>query len=187
MGIFDSVKKLLVVPDEDELMDDEIYEEPSSRSEKKTLQSQERIENLRPERKVYRKNRETEEVPEPVRERRIEKNNKIVPIRRTSNGGEVCVIKIAPASKHEDIYDQAQDVSDLILEGKAVVVNLEGVDVDAAQRVMDFISGSLYAVQGNIRRVSMYIFIVSPDGVDISGDFVYNEDRLNANEIFKEF
>lgn len=180
MGIFDSVKKLLVVPDEDDLMDDEIYEEPPSRREKKTVQEKERIENLRPERKVYRRNQESEEAPEPVRERRIERNNKIVPIRKTSNGGEVCIMKISS-------FDEAPDVSDLLLEGKAVVVNLEGIDVEVAQRVMDFISGSVYTMQGNIHGVSQYIFILSPNGVDISGDYIDVVDRFDVPNIIKDF
>lgn len=180
MGIFDSVKKLLVVPDEEDYMEDDIYEEAPLRKEKKTVQEKERVENLRPERKVYKKNREREEVQEPVRERRIERTNKIVPIRSIANGVEVCVMK--PSS-----FDESQDICDILLEGKAVVVNLEGFDAGVAQRIMDFISGAVYAIQGQIHGISQYIFILSPNGIDISGDYMDAVDRFDVPNINRDF
>lgn len=105
---------------------------------------------------------------EPVKERRAFRmerttNNKIVPIRTTNQGMEVCIIK--PAS-----FEDSQDICDMLLTGRAVVVNLEGFDPQDAQRIMDFISGSVYAMNGKLHQISRYIFIFSPDTVDISGD-----------------
>lgn len=76
---------------------------------------------------------------------------------------EVCIAK--PTSVND-----ARDVTDLILSGSSVVLNLEGLDVEVAQRILDFISGSSYAVQGNIMKISHYIFVITPSTVDISGD-----------------
>ena len=45
----------------------------------------------------------------------------------------------------------------------------EGLDVEIAQRIIDFTSGSCYAIGGNLQKVSNYIFIVTPKSVDISG------------------
>ena len=53
---------------------------------------------------------------------------------------------------------------------RAAVVNLEGIDLDVAQRIIDFISGSCYAMAGNIEKISNYIFIVTPESIEISGD-----------------
>ena len=53
----------------------------------------------------------------------------------------------------------------------AVVLNLEGIDVDVAQRIIDFASGSCYAISGNLQKISHYIFIITPSSVDVSGDF----------------
>ena len=50
------------------------------------------------------------------------------------------------------------------------MLNLEGLDVDIAQRIIDFTSGSCYAVQGNVMKISHYIFVITPSSVDISGD-----------------
>lgn len=92
-------------------------------------------------------------------------NNKIVPIRTTSRGFEVCIMK--PAS-----FEDSQDICDMLLTGRAAVVNLEGFDSDEAQRIMDFISGCVYAINGKLHQISKYIFIFSPDTVDISGDYL---------------
>lgn len=97
---------------------------------------------------------------------------KITPIkqpaaRRMSGGNsgmEVCVIK--PAS-----VEDAREITETLLANRTVVLNLEGLDVDIAQRIIDFTSGSCFAISGNLQKISHYIFIVTPPSVDISGDF----------------
>ena len=107
-----------------------------------------------------------EEQPEPKRYSRMERtnNNKIVPIRTTSKGLEVCIMK--PTS-----FEDSQDICDMLLGGRATVVNLEGFDPDDAQRIMDFISGCVYSINGKLHQISRYIFIFSPENIDISGDY----------------
>lgn len=90
---------------------------------------------------------------------------KVVPIRTTPKGLEVCIMK--PTS-----FEDSQDICDMLLTGRATVINLEGFDDKLAQRTMDFISGSVYAINGKLHRISSCIFIVSPDTVDISGDYL---------------
>ncbi len=90
---------------------------------------------------------------------------KVVPIRTTPKGLEVCIMK--PTS-----FEDSQEICDMLLTGRATVINLEGFDDKLAQRTMDFISGSVYAINGKLHRISNAIFIVSPDTVDISGDYL---------------
>lgn len=90
---------------------------------------------------------------------------KVVPIRTTPKGLEVCIMK--PTS-----FEDSQEICDMLLTGRATVINLEGFDDKLAQRTMDFISGSVYAINGKLHRISSCIFIVSPDTVDISGDYL---------------
>jgi cell division inhibitor SepF len=68
-------------------------------------------------------------------------------------------------------FEDSQEISDMLLTGRAIVINLEGFDDKLAQRTMDFISGSVYAINGKLHRISNCIFIISPDTVDISGDY----------------
>lgn len=85
--------------------------------------------------------------------------------RKVSGGGmEVCVIK--PSS-----IEDAREITDTLLADRTVVLNLEGIEVEMAQRIIDFTSGSCYAIQGNLQKISHYIFIITPSSVDISGDF----------------
>ena len=78
-------------------------------------------------------------------------------------GMEVCIIK--PTSVND-----AREVTDTLLANSTVVLNLEGLDVEIAQRIIDFTSGSCYAVHGNVMKISHYIFVITPANVDVSGD-----------------
>lgn len=92
--------------------------------------------------------------------------SKISPMRspRRGNGMEVCVIK--PKS-----MEDAREITETLLEECTVVLNMEGLDFEIAQRIIDFASGSCYAIHGNLQKISNFIFIITPPSVDISGDF----------------
>lgn len=91
-------------------------------------------------------------------------SKKVVPIKSSpSRGLEVVVIR--PES-----MEDASEITDTLLSGKAVVLNLEGIHVDIAQRVIDYSAGSCYAMRGNLQKITNYIFLVTPANVDISGD-----------------
>lgn len=92
-------------------------------------------------------------------------SNKVVPIKSAARNLEVCIMK--PST-----FLDSQDICDMLLSGRAVVVNLEGFDPIEAQRIMDFISGCVYAINGRLHQISRYIFIFSPENIDISGDYL---------------
>lgn len=77
---------------------------------------------------------------------------------------EVCVIK--PSS-----MEDTREIADSLVDNCTVVLNLEGMDVELAQRIIDFTSGSCYSLGGRLQKVSSYIFILTPYNVDITGDF----------------
>ena len=68
-------------------------------------------------------------------------------------------------------YEDAQEICDQIKSNRPVVVNLEKVEYPVAQRIMDFLSGTCYSLEGSIQRVANNIFIIAPGSVDISGNF----------------
>jgi cell division inhibitor SepF len=70
-----------------------------------------------------------------------------------------------------EAFDDAQDICDHLKNKKPIVINLEGVEKEGAQRIIDFLSGSVYALDGNIQKVSAGIFLIAPNNVDIMGDF----------------
>lgn len=97
-------------------------------------------------------------------------NNKVVPMRR---GMEVSLVK--PMS-----MEDSKDICEYLLDGKAVVLNMEGLHTEVAQRIIDFTSGATYSMNGNLQKISSYIFIATPESVELSGDF---QDLLNAGTL----
>jgi len=87
--------------------------------------------------------------------------SKVAPVRRNM---EVALVK--PSS-----FNDAREICDDLLEGKAVVLNMEGFQTEIAQRIIDFTSGATYSMDGKLQKISNYIFIVTPSSVDLSGDF----------------
>lgn len=67
-------------------------------------------------------------------------------------------------------FEDTQTIIDSLKGNRPVIVNLENLQIDAAQRVLDFISGAIYALDGSVRKISKGIFLLAPPGVDISGN-----------------
>ena len=183
---------LRLTEEDDDDYDDYISE--FEEKEKKRLQKQEQKE-AKAQAKRAKAEQEAQElyeeqqqlsVAEQKRERssKTDRNpaGKVVPIRTTSKGFEVCIMK--PTT-----FEDSQDICDMLLTGRAAIINLEGFDVELAQRIMDFISGSVYAMNGKLHQISSYIFIISPDSVDISGDYLdlIPSDGFEVPTLNKEF
>ncbi|WP_256760260.1 cell division protein SepF [Cohnella sp. WQ 127256] len=66
-------------------------------------------------------------------------------------------------------YDEAQEIADQLKTRKSVVVNLQRVRRDQAIRIVDFLSGTVYALGGHISKVGPDIFLCTPDSVEVSG------------------
>jgi cell division inhibitor SepF len=71
-------------------------------------------------------------------------------------------------------YDDTQRIIDDLKSGRPVIANLEDLNVDIAQRVLDFLSGAVYGLDGSIRKISRGIFLLAPPHVDISGNALGN-------------
>lgn len=154
MGVMDKFLDALHLNNEEDYYDDEDFYDEG-----------EIIDNT--VRKPMRVVREEEDFDEPVEKPR-KQSQKVTPIRSVKhapgNGMAVCVIR--PNS-----IEDAREITETLLANRTVVLNLEGLDVAIAQRIIDFASGSTYAISGNLQKISNYIFIITPASVDISGDF----------------
>ncbi|WP_077211449.1 cell division protein SepF [Bacillus dakarensis] len=67
------------------------------------------------------------------------------------------------------IYAEAQDIADQLKNRRAVVVNLQRIDREQAKRIVDFLSGTVYAVGGDIQKIGTDIFLCTPDNIEVSG------------------
>lgn len=79
-------------------------------------------------------------------------------------------------------FNEAQRVTDFLKEGRTIVINMEGIEVHAAQRIIDFIGGACYALDGSLQAISGNIFIAAPNNIDVSGDLrneILNESTLS--------
>ncbi|MGE6258672.1 cell division protein SepF [Heyndrickxia sporothermodurans] len=67
------------------------------------------------------------------------------------------------------VYAEAQDIADHLKNRRAVVVNLQRIEHDQAKRIIDFLSGTVYAIGGDIQRIGTDIFLCTPDNVEVAG------------------
>jgi cell division inhibitor SepF len=139
--------------DDDYFLDDD-YEEEEKPAKKSIFNKKPVVEDF---------DDDFEEEPKPrfLPTRASANNNKVVSMRR---GMEVSLIK--PTS-----LEDAKEICDYLLAGKAVVLNMEGINTETAQRIIDFTSGATYSMNGNLQKISSYIFIATPQTVELSGDF----------------
>ena len=68
------------------------------------------------------------------------------------------------------VYAEAQDVADHLVNRRAVLVNLQRIQHDQGVRIVDFLSGTVYAIGGDIQKVGNDIFLCTPDNVEVSGN-----------------
>ncbi len=78
------------------------------------------------------------------------------------NNMEVCVIK--PVA-----FEEALQIADALLEGRSVVLNLEGINNQLAQRIVDFVTGACYSLKAHFESISKFVFVITPEPVDITG------------------
>ncbi len=147
------------LPEEEEVYEEEPEPEPAK--PRKSLFARRQPREEEPE--------EEEESEEPVVERprpARSYSRTVAPMRTAPARGGMEVNMIRPTS-----MDDARDICDMLLSGRAVVINLEGVQVDLAQRIIDFSSGACYSVDGNLQKISSYIFIITPSNIELTGEF----------------
>ncbi|WP_456275570.1 cell division protein SepF [Bacillus sp. AK128] len=76
-------------------------------------------------------------------------------------------------------YSEAQEIADHLKNRRSVVINLQRISHDQAIRIVDFLSGTVYAIGGDIQKIGSNIFLCTPDNVDVTGsisDYIQEED-----------
>lgn len=76
---------------------------------------------------------------------------------------------------------ESQTVTDFLKNGKTIVINMEGLELAPAQRIIDFIGGACYALNGSLQAISANIFIAAPESIEVSGDL--REEILNSSTV----
>ncbi|PFG12894.1 cell division protein SepF [Bacillus sp. es.036] len=112
-----------------------------------------------------------EEEPEVSRANRKSKQN-VVSLQSVHKNSRVVLVE-------PRVYAEAQDIADHVKNRKSVVMNLQRIPQDQARRIVDFLSGTVYAVGGDIQKLGPETFLCTPDNVEISGnitDEIYEDE-----------
>lgn len=80
-------------------------------------------------------------------------------------------------------FEQSEEICNYLKERKSVIVNLEYVNKDIARRIVDFISGSVHALDGHIQKISNSIFLIAPTNYEIANEMAREEikNRLSVS------
>lgn len=159
MGLLDSIKNIMNVPDEDEFEDEiQDVEEEKPVEKPKKAPSYEQSYARRPEPTV-----------------RAGGKGKTV----SFNHSQMQVVLVKP-----DRFEDVTSIADHLNAKKTVVLNLEAANRDVSRRIIDFLSGVAYANGGNIRKVANSTFIIVPTDVDVMGELMLDDFDDSANGYF---
>ena len=75
----------------------------------------------------------------------------------------------------------ARELCDHLRSNKPIIMNVEGVDTPLAQRMVDFLSGAVYCLDGDIQKISSGIFLATPASIEITGDL---KDEMHNKGVF---
>lgn len=153
MSFVEKMKGIFIAPDEELEEEMEILNNSGSAAEAAP----------QPEKKVV-------DFEEPVISNR---KNKVVNIHATT---QLQVVLVKP-----EHFEDASAIADHLNNKRTVVLNLEAVNKDLGRRLVDFLSGVAYANNGQIKRVAVSTFIITPYNVDIMGDLL---DELENNGLY---
>ena len=155
MGFMDELKKLTRPYAEDEdVFDDFEEDEPASHSPAKRPAFNPDV-----------------DLDQPVERRRG--SAKVVNINATA---QMQVVLAKP-----DRFDMVSEIADHLRSKHAVVLNLEATNKDIARRLVDFLSGCAYALDGKIKKIAVSTYLITPYNVDIVGDVI---DELENNGVY---
>lgn len=79
-------------------------------------------------------------------------------------------------------YSEAQQIADHLKKRNTVVVNLKRVTSDQAKRIMDFLSGTIYAIKGNIQKIGSGIFLCTPNNINVQGKITDDTEKTKETD-----
>ena len=91
-------------------------------------------------------------------------NTEEVAVGGQSFNSEKTVILLEPRA-----YSESQQIADYLKKKSSVIVNLKRVTPDQAKRIVDFLSGTLYAIEGDLQKLGGGIFLCTPHGMNVQG------------------
>ncbi|PFO05962.1 cell division protein SepF [Bacillus sp. AFS076308] len=87
------------------------------------------------------------------------------PVSSTNTSKASKVILVEPIT-----YSESTEIADHLKNRRAVVVNLQSIDREQGRQIVDFLSGAVYAIGGDIQKIGSSIFLCTPDNVEVAGN-----------------
>lgn len=95
----------------------------------------------------------------------VASGNNLVSLHTAASSKNAKVVLIEPR-----VYAEAQDIAENLKNKRATIVNLQRIDREQGKRIIDFLSGTVYALGGDIQKIGLDIFLCTPDNVEVSGE-----------------
>lgn len=86
----------------------------------------------------------------------------------SANAGSALELKVIRPERFETVTQ----IADHLLNNRTVVLNLEATNKETAKRMIDFLSGVAYSIEGNLKKVANHTFVITPGNVAVSGEQV---------------
>ena len=145
MGVFDKIKNVFGVEDEDFEDDFEYYEEEEEVVENTVKPDFSQLAQVKKERSIPMQTAPATSAP-------------------------LQVVLVKPEK-----FDDASSIADSLNAKKTVVLNLEATSKEVSRRLVDFLSGVAYANNGQLKKIANSTFIITPYNVDVSGIGILEE------------
>lgn len=178
MGLMDELKRLARPYEDEDDYEEELEEDtPMTEEEAAPRRSSRRSKEEREPQESSWEPRESREgartYRSPYDTTSTRRSGKVVNINTTT---QLQVVLVKPEK-----FENASDIADHLREGRTVVLNLETTQKEIARRLVDFLSGVAYALEGKIKKISAATYIITPFNVDIIGDLI---DELENNGLY---
>ena len=131
------------------------------------------VSSRRPARTGYFARREREP------EERVSRTAKVLPM----TGASPVVTSSKMVITEPQCFDDVKEISEHLKERRSVIVNLETVTKEDQRRIIDFLSGATYVIDGSMQKISSLIYLITPKNVEIQNDIEKKEDVENAESI----
>lgn len=155
MSMKNKIKNFFYLEEE---IEEEITQAPIQQQQQ--VKQQQPISTMKPKKTKDRK----APIHEVVQQTNTASNN-IVSIQAAMSSKGSKVVLVEPR-----IYAEAQDIAEHLKNKRATIVNLQRIDREQGVRIVDFLSGTVYALGGDIQRIGKDIFLCTPDNVEVSGE-----------------
>jgi cell division inhibitor SepF len=143
----------------EEELEEEITQAPIQQQQ--PVQQQQQIQSAKPKKVMKERKASVQEIfPQSTTP-----TNNIVSLQAAMNSKGAKVVLVEPR-----VYAEAQDIAEHLKNKRATIVNLQRIEREQGVRIIDFLSGTVYALSGDIQRIGKDIFLCTPDNVEVSGE-----------------